>query len=117
MKPFNGERVVAYHKSWPYFFRRFGLRAVGFVEPKPGIPPSMAHSAQLIKQIREERVRIIIVEPYFNGKVPQFIAKNSGAKLVILPPSVSTATGISDYFKLFDHLIVTLVRALEGQQK
>ncbi len=113
MKPFKEKKVITYHNSWPYFLRRFGLMAVGYVEPKPGIPPSSSHLIQLIERIKEEKVKIIIVEPYFNSKTPQFVARKSGAKVVVLPPSVSKATGMTDYFQLFDHIVATLTTALE----
>ncbi len=113
MKPLEGEKVVTYHNSWPYFLKRFGIKAVDYVEPKPGIPPASAHLKQLIERIRAEDVKIIIAEPYFDQKVPNFLAEQSGARLVVLPPSVSTGGGIEDYFQLFDHLIDTLTKALQ----
>ncbi|MFQ5580754.1 MAG: metal ABC transporter substrate-binding protein [Nitrospiria bacterium] len=113
LKPFKGEKVITYHNSWPYFLQRFGLTAVGYVEPKPGIPPSSSHLIQLIQRIKEEKVKIIIVEPYFGAKTPQFVARKSGAKVIGLPPSVSKATGVTDYFQLFDHIVATLTTALE----
>jgi len=113
MKLFKGKKVVTYHNSWPYFLRQFDLRAVGYVEPNPGIPPSSSHLIQLIERIKDEKVRIIIVEPYFNAKTPQFVARKSGARVVVLPPSVSKASGVADYFQLFDHIVETLTTALE----
>ncbi|MFQ5597190.1 MAG: metal ABC transporter substrate-binding protein [Nitrospiria bacterium] len=113
MEPFKGERVVTYHNSWPYFLKRFGLQAVDYVEPKPGIPPASTHLKQLIERIQAEGVKIIIAEPYFDRKVPQFLAEQSGATLVVLPPSVSTGGGIEDYFQLFDHLIDNLAKAFK----
>lgn len=116
MLPFKGTNVVAYHNSWPYFIKRFDLNVVDYVEPKPGIPPSTAHVDQLIRRIQKEGVKIILVEPYFDGRTPQFIAKSSGARVVPLPPSVSTGTDIKDYFQLFDHLIQTLSDALKREE-
>ncbi len=113
MRPFEGEKVVTYHNSWPYFLSRFGLKAVGYVEPKPGIPPSTSHLKELIEIIKREKVKIIIMEPYFNDRDPKFVAEKSGAKVVVLPPSVSTGTGIINYFQLFDHLVTTLANALK----
>ncbi len=113
MKPFKGEKVVTYHNSWPYFLRRFGLTAVDYVEPKPGISPSSSHLIQLIERIKEEKVKIIIVEPYFNEKTSRFVARKSGARVVVLPPSVSKASGMTDYFQLFDHIVATLTASLE----
>lgn len=112
MRPFEGEKVVTYHNSWPYFLRRFGLKAAGYVEPKPGIPPSTSHLKELIEIIKREKVKIIIMEPYFNDRDPKFVAEKSGAKVAVLPPSVSTGTGIIDYFHLFDHILNSLVKAL-----
>src|SRR6516225_131030 len=39
LAPYRGQQLVAYHDSWPYFGRRFGLKIDLFLEPKPGIPP------------------------------------------------------------------------------
>lgn len=111
MEPLKGEKVVTYHNSWIYFLKRFSLNAVAYVEPKPGIPPSSSHLAQLIRRIQDEGIKIIIVEPYYNGKVVHFVARKAGVKIVLLSPSVSTGTGIDDYFQLFEHLIVTLTEA------
>ncbi|MFQ5587632.1 MAG: metal ABC transporter substrate-binding protein [Nitrospiria bacterium] len=113
MRPFQGERVVTYHKSWPYFLKRFGLTAVDYIEPKPGIPPATAHLQQLIERIKTEGVRVIIAEPYFDPKISRFLSEKTGAAVVTLPPSVSEATGIGDYFALFDHLSQSLARAFE----
>ena len=113
MRPFEGEKVVTYHNSWPYFLRRFGLKAAGYVEPKPGIPPSTSHLREVIEIIKREKVKIIIMEPYFNDRDPKFVAEKSVAKVVVLSPSVSTGTGIIDYFQLFDHLVTTLTNALK----
>ncbi len=113
MEPFKGEKVVTYHNSWAYFLQRFSLEAAAYIEPKPGIPPSSAHLAQVIRQIQGEGLRVIIVEPYFDGKVSRFVARKTGAKVVLLQPSVSSGTGIEDYFQLFDHLIATLADGLK----
>lgn len=112
MKPLEGMKVITYHNSWPYFLKRFGLIAAGYIEPKPGIPPSTSHLKELINLIQREQVKVIVMEPYFSDQAPKFVAEKTGAKVVILPPSVSTSTGIKDYFQLFDHLVNTLAEAL-----
>ncbi len=113
MAPFKGEKVVTYHNSWIYFLKRFSLEAVAYLEPKPGIPPSPSHLEHTIERIKAEGVRIIIVEPYFHGKVSRFVGKKSGVEVLVLPPSVSSGTVIGDYFQLFDHLIASLTDALK----
>lgn len=112
MKPLKGTKIITYHNSWPYFLRRFDLHAAGYIEPKPGIPPSTAHLQALIGLIQREKIKVIVMEPYFDEKAPRFVAEKAGAKVVVLPPSVSSGTGIADYFQLYDHLVATLVNAL-----
>jgi ABC-type Zn uptake system ZnuABC Zn-binding protein ZnuA len=112
MKPFAGTKVITYHKSWPYFLKRFGLTATGYIEPKPSIPPSASHLNDLIELIQREQVKVILMEPYFSDQAPKFVAEKTGAKVVVLPPSVSVSTGIKDYFQLFDYLADTIAEAL-----
>lgn len=112
MKPFEGAKVITYHNSWAYFLKRFGLAAAGYIEPRPGIPSSTSHLRRLIELIPQEKVKVILMEPYFNDQAPKFLAEKTGVKTIVLPPSVSTSTGIKDYFQLFDHLTNTLSEAL-----
>ena len=81
----------------------------GYVEPKPGVPPSPAHTLSLIQQMKSEGVKIIIVEPYFNLKIPEAIARATGARVVVLMPSVGGTEEITDYFSLFDYNLNLLV--------
>lgn len=112
MGPLRGKKVVTYHNSWPNFTKRFGLEVVGFVEPKPGIPPSPAHTLALIQSIRAQGVRAILVEPYFDLQTPNAISRETGAGVVVLCPSVGGADGVTDYLTLFDHNIGLLEKAL-----
>jgi len=114
LKPFAGEKIVTYHNSWPYFLKRFGIVSVGHLEPKPGIPPTTAHLMGLVELMKRERVKIIVMEPYFSDQTPKFIAEKTGAKVIVLPPSVSAGSGIKDTLAHFDRLVNTLVEALGG---
>lgn len=109
MKPYEGAKVVTYHNSWTYFARRFGLDVVGYVEPKPGIPPSPAHINQLMTLMKQEKVRLIVMEPYFSRSIPELLSRETGAKVLVLPPSVGGAEGVKTYMDLFDHLIGRLI--------
>ena len=114
LAPFKGAKVVTYHNSWPNFMRRYGLNVVGYVEPKPGVPPSPSHTFQLINMMKQQGVKVILMEPYFDHKTPQSIADRTGAKLVVLYPSVGGAkSGTDDYFSLFDTNVAALVKALK----
>jgi zinc/manganese transport system substrate-binding protein len=109
-KPLMGVPVITYHDSWPYFTQRFGLDVVGHIEPLPGIPPSPKYLAQLIGKVKAQHVKLIIMEPYFNRSAPDTIAKATGAKVVVLAPSVGGAPDIVNYLQLFDYQLNTLLK-------
>ena len=113
MKPYAGRKVVSYHRSWPNFAEHFHLNVVGYVEPRPGIPPSPKHTVELIGLMKREGVKVIMVEPYFDLKTPNSIARDTGGKVVVLMPSVGGEKEITDYFKLFDSDIAKLKQAFE----
>jgi zinc/manganese transport system substrate-binding protein len=87
---------------------------MGYVEPKPGIPPSPSHSLELIQAMKKENVKIIIVEPYFDPKTPNSIAAQTGAQVITLAPSVGGEKEVTDYFKLFDYDVAKLVGAIKA---
>jgi ABC-type Zn uptake system ZnuABC Zn-binding protein ZnuA len=113
MAPYRGAKVVDYHPSLPNFARHFGLQITGTVEPKPGIPPSPSHTLEIINLIKNQHIKAILMEPYFDRKTPDFIADRTGAKVVVLYPSVGGKPGLDDYFKLFDYDISEMVKALK----
>jgi ABC-type Zn uptake system ZnuABC Zn-binding protein ZnuA len=113
MAPHKGIKVVTYHRSWPNFAARFGLDVVGYVEPRPGIPPSAAHTRRLIEEMTRQQVRLLIVEPYFDLKTPNAIARETGAHLLVLSPSVGGVKEATDYFALFDYNLNLLVTAIQ----
>jgi zinc/manganese transport system substrate-binding protein len=115
MAPYAGTKVVTFHESWPNFAERFHLDVVGHVEPKPGIPPTPSHTLEIINLIKSEKVPLILVEPYFDLKTPNYIALQTGAKVLRLYPSVGGEKDITDYFALFDKDISSLVAALGGK--
>jgi zinc/manganese transport system substrate-binding protein len=107
----SGVQIITFHNSWPYFCNAFGIEVAGFVEPLPGIEPTPSHTAAVIEMIKAKGVRVIGVEPYFSTRTPSTIARETGAQVVTLPPSVGGASGADDYFKLFDVLIERLTAA------
>ena len=103
MAPYKGAKLVTYHRSWPNFMERFGLDVMGYVEPKPGIPPSPSHTLELIEEMKRQGVKLIVVEPYFDLKTPQAIANQVGGKVLVMAPSVGGAKEVTDYIQLFDY--------------
>jgi zinc/manganese transport system substrate-binding protein len=116
MAPYAGTEIVTYHNSWPNFAKRFQLRVVGYIEPKPGIPPGPAHVAGLIDMMKSRRVPLILMEPYFDSKLPKSIADKTGATLLIFIPSVGGVPEAKDYFSLFDYDVKLLADALAAKK-
>jgi zinc/manganese transport system substrate-binding protein len=114
MAPYKGVKVVTYHRSWANFVDAFGLEVIGYVEPKPGIPPTPQHTLDVIQAMRSQQVKLIIVEPYFDLKTPNSIASQTGAKVLVLPPSVGGVPQASDFLKLFDTDVSMLVDAIKS---
>jgi zinc/manganese transport system substrate-binding protein len=113
MAPYEGTELVTYHRSWPNFMARFGLEVVGYVEPKPGIPPSPRHTLQLIEEMKRDGVALIVVEPYFNLKTPEAIVNQvTGGRVLVLAPSVGGVKEVTDYIELFDYNVDLLAGAL-----
>jgi zinc/manganese transport system substrate-binding protein len=113
MAPYKGTKVVTYHRSFPNFAERFGLDIIGYVEPKPGIPPSPQHTLDLVNEMKRQSVKIVLVEPYFDLKTPNAIGRDTGAQVLVMPPSVGGVKEITDYFTLFDYDIKLLVDAIK----
>lgn len=113
MAPFKGTKIVTYHRSWPNFMERFGLDVMGYVEPKPGIPPSPAHTLDLISEMTRQGVKVIVVEPYFDTKTPLAIANRVGGVVLELAPSVGGTKEATDYLQLFEYNVNTLAAALQ----
>jgi len=116
MAPYKGRKVVTYHTSWSNFARHFGLQVVGYIEPRPGIPPTPAHTIEIIQLIKRDNVKVVVVEPYFDLKTPNSIGSATGAKVIVLLPSVGGEKEVTDYFKLFDYDINLLIQAFKATQ-
>jgi zinc/manganese transport system substrate-binding protein len=113
MAPYKGTKVVTYHRSFPNFAERFGLNIIDYVEPRPGIPPTPQHTLDLINEMKQQNIKLVLVEPYFDLKTPNAIGRETGAQVVVLPPSVGGVKEVPDYFSLFDHDINLVVDAIK----
>ncbi len=111
--PYHGQSLVAYHDSWPYFAHRFGFNIAIFLEPKPGIPPSPSHLAEVIAQIKAQKIKAILVEPYHNRKIAEKVAQETGAKVVDFAQFPGALPNTGTYVKLIDALVNNLAAALK----
>jgi len=109
----KGKPVVAWHTSWRYLADYTGMNIVGFMEPKPGVPPSPAHLAGLIQTMRRTGAKVIIMEPFYARKTADFIAARTGAKVLMLPPSVGGTKAVPDYVSLLNYDLKQLAAAIQ----
>jgi zinc/manganese transport system substrate-binding protein len=111
--PFRGQSLVAYHDSWPYFAHRFGFNINIFLEPKPGIPPSPSHLAEVISAMKAQKIKAILVEPYQNRKTAEKVAQETGAQVIDFAQFPGALPGTDTYVKLIDVLVNHLAAALK----
>lgn len=113
LAPYQGQEVVAYHDSWPYFAKRFGLKIELFLEPKPGIPPTPTHLAEVILKMREEKAHVIIVDPYQNRRTADTVAGKTGATVVDVTQFPGGVKGTeAGYIQMMDYLVKSVANAL-----
>ena len=112
LEPFRGVKTVTYHADWIYFLTRFGLVQVGAVEDRPGIPPTPGHLTQLIRRMKDEKVKVVIVEPWNDQKLAARVAEEAGAKALVLASGVGSVKGADSYLDAVAYNVNTLAQAL-----
>jgi len=108
MEPLRGKKIVAYHKNWIYFIETFGLDIVGYIEPKPGIPPSAKHVQEMIQVIKDQKIELMLVASYFEKNSARMIEEKTGVKAVFLPLFVGGIDSVEDNFQLVDYWIAEI---------
>jgi ABC-type Zn uptake system ZnuABC Zn-binding protein ZnuA len=114
LAPYRGAKIVVYHDSWQYFTNRFGLTTVGYVEPKAGVPAPPSHVSELSALMKREQVKVIMMEPYHERSIPDLLARQTGATVLVLAPTVGATPGTDDYVALFETNVARLVEALSN---
>jgi ABC-type Zn uptake system ZnuABC Zn-binding protein ZnuA len=113
LAPYKGTKIITYHNTWKYFADRFGFVVVDHVEPKAGVPPTADHLTKLIATIKREKIKLIIVDTYYDRSIPDRVAKETGAKVLELPTYVGAAPQAGSYFSLFDYDISQIINAFK----
>lgn len=108
----EGVRVVAHHKDWVYLYDWLGMVPAGYLEPKPGIPPSAAYLAALRAELEREPARLVIRTPYQDPRPGQWLAGQTGLPVVVLPYTVGGTPQARDLFGLFEDTLDRLLAAL-----
>ncbi|MBI4526622.1 MAG: zinc ABC transporter substrate-binding protein [Deltaproteobacteria bacterium] len=112
-EPLGGVKAFEFHKVWVYFARAFGMQLAGTIEERPGIPPGPQHVIQVTERIKTEKIALILVDNFYDPSLPNRIAEQTGARVVLLPNQVEGEPGIKNYFDLIDHIISKTTAALK----
>jgi len=114
MAPYKGASIVTYHKNFVYFAERFGLKLFGNVEPKPGIPPTPRHIAELAAAMKQAGVKAVVYQPYYSGEASRELATKAGGTAVEIATEAGGLPGTDDVFSKFDVLVSSVAKALSG---
>lgn len=109
-RPLAGRKIVTFHRSWVYVTRWLKLEEVGYVENKPGVPPSPDHLAELIMLMRAQGVKRILVEDFYNRSVAETVAEKAEAKVLAMPSDVGSRPEVKSYFDLVDAVLAQLTK-------
>ena len=116
----KGAKIATYHKSWTYVSHWLGMEEIGYVEPKPGIPPDPQHLARLIGVMKGDGAKLLLMEDFYNKSVASLVAEKAGAKLLVLPTDVGAIIDegtpkqrpAKDWFDLVDAILRQLSSAV-----
>ena len=111
--PLRDVPVVVHHKAFSYFINWAGMREVASLEPKPGIPPTPSHLAELLDQMKSQPAKLIIYSSYNSPQAAQFLSERSKIPMVMLPFTVGGTDKAKDLFGFFDDMIGRLLGALK----
>jgi ABC-type Zn uptake system ZnuABC Zn-binding protein ZnuA len=101
----KGIKFISYHPHWVYFAERFGLKDVGTIEPKPGVEPGPRHLEDLINRMKSDGVKLILKESFYSDRLPQEIAKRTGARIASVPIMVGGTPQAEDYIMMMDQIV------------
>lgn len=113
----KGSQVVVYHKNWSYLLKWLGIEAVGDLEPKPGVPPTSAHLAQLLKTVRAQKIHAIVLANYQESKGAYWLSEKSDIPVAQLPFTVGATPEIQTLESLYDSVIAQLVETVDQESK
>lgn len=117
LAPFKGTPIVTYHPTWRYFAQRFGLVSDLYLEPKPGIPPSPPHLAEVMRTMNERKIRVVLVEPFQSRKTAETVAERAGATVVDVCQFPGGVPGTDrDYIALIDADVKAIVAGLQAKK-
>jgi len=110
MAKVKGKPIVFFHSSWIYFADHYGIRIAGYVEPKPGIPPTPSHNAEIIQLVKKAGIKAIIMENFYDDSAPNQISQITGANVIKVPVGVYGVSGIDSYIQMIDYIVNSIIQ-------
>jgi len=107
-------RFIAHHPAWPYFARRFGFQIVGTIQPQSGSEPSALHLHNLIATIKKDRIKVVVSEIQMSQKIPELLAKETGARVVVLTTLPGGLPHTETYLDMLRYNVLQLANALDA---
>ena len=107
-------RFIAHHPAWPYFARRFGFQIVGTIQPQSGSEPSAFHLHSLIAKIKRDRIKVVVSEIQLSQKIPELLAKETGARVVVLTTLPGGLPHTETYLDMLRYNVLQLANALDA---
>lgn len=117
LRPCRGAKILQYHPSWDYFCEEMGLEIAGSVEPKPGIPPSARHLSELVRQIEQEDIALVLVEPYYPDKPLRFLRDRTSIESLRLPLLLGGERAYTNYLENMEHIVEQIRKTLEAASR
>ena len=111
--PLKGVPIVVYHKDFTYFINWMGMREAGSLEPKPGIPPTPSHLAQLVEQMKRSPAKLVIYSPYNSPRAAEFLSQQAQIPVTMMPFTVGGSERAKDLFGLFDDTLDRLLKTVK----
>jgi len=111
----RGQEVVCYHVHWSYFLDWLGIESAGYIELRPGIPPTPKHKQEIIRMMTDHNIKVVIISTWKEPTRAEEVAESSGATLLILPGEVSAMEGADDYVSWVEYLTTQLVDAFSAE--
>ena len=110
MTKIKGKSIIFFHSSWAYFADHYGIKIAGYVEPKPGIPPTPSHNAEIIQLVKNAGIKAIIMENYYDDSAPKQISQITGVNVLKVPVGVYGKAGIDSYIQMIDNIINSIIQ-------
>jgi len=111
--PLKGVPLVVYHRNLSYLIRWLGMREVGNLEPKPGLPPTASYLVELLAQLQRDPPKAVLRSAYNDPRAAQWLAERARIPSALVAFTVGGTERAKDLFGLFDDTLARLLEAVK----